>query len=101
MIDLELNLAELAVEAQRKKTNILRVVFDDYVYKHVTREVFAISGRHNNRLVQITDHGLDHITVRIKTEGVNEKIGTKAIIKNESKYKLTQYGLHGCNSEAF
>lgn len=79
MINLKLNLTELGFEAQRKKTNILRVLFDDYIYKYVTREAFVASGRTNNTIVQIADHGLDRITVRIKTEGVSEKIGTKTV----------------------
>jgi hypothetical protein len=93
LINLKLNLAGLGFEAQRKKTNILRVLFDDYIYKHVTRGEFEASGRSNNMMVQIADHGLDYITVRIKTEGATEAIG----IKDESKHKLTQYGLHGSN----
>jgi hypothetical protein len=65
----------LAVKAKRVNKNIMRYLFDNYIYKHVKRETFEILSRGNNHIVQIADHGIDHIKVRIKTEGVNEKIG--------------------------
>ena len=75
MINLEFDLIGLSIEAKKKKTNIIRVLFGDYIYKHVTRKDFVYnSGTHNNSLVQVSDHGLDNINVRIKSK-VSEKIG--------------------------
>ncbi len=76
MITLKVDLIGLALDARRKKTNMFRVLFDDYIYKHVERKDFEVCSRgHNNSMVQINDHGLDHVSVRIKTKGAKEKIG--------------------------
>ncbi len=76
MITTKFDLNILAIKAQREGKNVLRYLFDTHVYKHITREAFEICSRgHNNSMVQIADHGLDHINVRIKTKGANETIG--------------------------
>ncbi len=76
MINLQLDLIELSFEAYKEKTTIMRVMFDNYIYKYITRREFEVCSRgHNNSMVQISDHGTDHITVRIKTKGATEEIG--------------------------
>ncbi len=75
MINLTFDLSVLAVEAEENKTNILRYLFDTHIYKHLSREEFKRYAKgHNYGMVQIADHGLSHINVRIKTKGVNETI---------------------------
>jgi hypothetical protein len=67
---------KLHAEAVRKKTNIVRVLFDGHIYKKISKLDFEASSRgHNNSMVQVSDNGLDHIDVRLKTQGVNERIG--------------------------
>lgn len=76
MITTKFDLNILAVKARRSGVNVIRHLFDNHVYNHITKEAFEASSRaHNNSMVQIADHGLDHITVRIKTKGASEKIG--------------------------
>lgn len=76
MINTKFDLDVLAIEADKQGINVLRYLFDTHIYKHISRERFIKSGRaYNNTIVQIADHGLDHINVRIKTKGANETIG--------------------------
>lgn len=64
------------MEARIKRVPVLRHLFDEYIYPHVSREELekAMRGR-DKSLVQVADHGTDEIKVRIKTEGATEKIG--------------------------
>lgn len=76
MINTKFDLDVLAIEADKQGVNVLRYLFDTHIYKHISEEKFKRSGRaYNNTIVQIADHGLDHITVRIKDKGANETIG--------------------------
>ena len=76
MINTKFDINILAVKAKRSGVNVIRYLFDNHVYKHVTKQAFESSSKaHNNSMVQIADHGLDHINVRIKTKGASEKIG--------------------------
>lgn len=76
MITTQYSHHDLYVEAVKKKTSVVRLLFDNHIYKMIDRRDFEASSRgHNNSMVQIADHGGDHIDVRIKTEGMNEKIG--------------------------
>ncbi len=75
MINTKFDLNVLAIKANKQGMNVLRYLFDTHIYKHISRLKFKKAGRgHNNTLVQIADHGLDHINVRIKTKGSNETI---------------------------
>ncbi len=76
MINTKFDLNILAIKANKRGMNVLRYLFDTHIYKHVTKEAFERSSKgHNNSMVQISDHGLDNINVRIKTEGAKETIG--------------------------
>lgn len=76
MINTKFDINVLTIEANKRGVNVLRYLFDTHIYKHISREKFIKSGRaYNNTIVQIADHGLDHINVRIKTEGVNATVG--------------------------
>jgi hypothetical protein len=64
------------MESKLRGENIVRVLFDDHIYKHVSRKAFEASSRcRASSKIQVADHGKGHIEVRIKTEGVNERIG--------------------------
>lgn len=67
MINLKLNYIDLRVESENRKMSILRLLFDKYVYKYISKEAFKRSGQHSNRIVQVSDHGTDEIKVSIKT----------------------------------
>ncbi len=76
MINTKYDLNILAIKANRQGQNVLRYLFDNHIYKHISKEKFEAGSRHNNNsIVQIADHGLDHINVRIKTEGAKEIVG--------------------------
>lgn len=76
MLTTKYDLMDLAIQARNERKSVLRHLFDTHIYKHVTKKDFVSSSKgHNNSMVQIADHGLDHIKVRIKTKGVSEKIG--------------------------
>ncbi len=66
MLKLELKHSELMDDAKIKRTSVLRILFDMYIYKHVTREDLSLKSKAAlNKLVQIQDHGLSTICVRI------------------------------------
>ncbi len=76
MITTKFDLNVLAIKANRQGTNVLRYLFDNHIYKHIEKAEFErLSKSHNNSVVQISDHGLDNINVRIKTKGAKETIG--------------------------
>lgn len=74
MIKMTLNYIDLKVESENRDVNILRLLFDDYIYKHISREAFERSGQgnHNSR-VQIEDHGANEINLSIKTNKVSKR----------------------------
>ena len=76
MITTTFDYQRLHAKAVRKRTNIIRVLFDGHVYKKISKLDFEASSRgSNNSMVQISDNGLSHLDVRLKTEGVHERIG--------------------------
>lgn len=67
MINLTLNYIDLQFESCNRKVNILRLIFDKYIYNHISKEVFERSGGgRNNSMVQISDHGTGDINILIK-----------------------------------
>jgi hypothetical protein len=75
LITTQFDYRELFREAVEKKTNVLRILFDTHIYKIIRKEDFVSSSRsHNNSMVQISDLGTETISVRVKTQGVNERI---------------------------
>lgn len=76
MIKFEISYEGLAMDAKIRGESILRVLFDDYIYPHISKQLFEkLNLRRNNSAVQITDHETSHIEVKIKAEGVTEQIG--------------------------
>lgn len=76
MITTEFNHQDLYDEAVKKGTNVVRLLFDNHIYKMIDKKDFEISSRgHNNSMVQISDLGGINVSVRIKTKGRLEKIG--------------------------
>lgn len=73
MINLTLNYIDLRVESENRKTNILRLLFDKYVYKYISKEAFESSGQHNNSIVQISDYGTGEIKLSIKTNKASRR----------------------------
>ncbi len=73
MINLKLNYIDLQVESENRKMNILRLLFDKYVYKYISKEAFERSGQHNNRIIQISDHGTGEIKLSIKTNKASKR----------------------------
>ncbi len=76
MITKKFNYTDLYLEAVKRKTSVIRLLFDTHIYKMIDKRDFEMSSRgHNNSMVQVADLGTDHITVRVKTKGMNELIG--------------------------
>ncbi len=74
MINVELNYLDLLVESENRGMNVLRLIFDKYIYTHISKAAFDRSGRgHNNSIIQIEDHGTDTINVAIKTNKASRR----------------------------
>lgn len=77
MLTLNIDYNNLLKESILRDVPIVRVLFDDHIYKEVSRTVFEVSSKgHNNGIIKISDNGFNAVEVRIKTEGVDERIGT-------------------------
>ncbi len=72
MITTKLNYADLLWQAKKKEVSILRYLFDAHVYKHVTKRKYETSCRRQDNIVQIIDHGSDHVELIIKVKGADE-----------------------------
>ncbi len=70
MLNTELDYYVLLNKAKKRETSILRILFDDYVYKHVNKTIFENSSKNYNRsTIQVVDHGKSFIRVKVKARG--------------------------------
>ncbi len=75
MENLSFSYDSLIAKAYERSTNIMRVLFDDYIYAYVTKDAYEKCCRgHNNSMVQVSGIMQSVVKVRIKTKGAYEKL---------------------------